>query len=505
MSLILLDLHSLLFSYPSIELGGVAEIHAKCLSYFILLNCLSIILLLFSPFSSLNKNRPLFYLFDEMKFLDYCCSRPRSHHRPPSRHDQPSSLGRPSPSLTNEPVIIITDPFQTEALHAEKPAMAEAPAEEEEDISTVVITADDHFRPMLRRGRPYSAEAFRKNGAVRMKSGREPPTSARDICWIENNNEKEEINENQDKQQTRITYTPAIPPPSWSRFPSHSRAERSCSSAGIEDQVYARDFAFEARLGSLSGGDKAEEGGQGSTRRYRRHTFEKSMARKLHRYHSARLRPTRSGFRSSISMGGVLEYPELAILPSLEAIPLVSRADVSPQLVVIYDDDDENPTSKNVGILNNHGSSLGNNPRDAGTDVGPDSDRAAVDGGARAWSQIYEGCLLPRPTTSDETTTVKDGAKNAFLRPEDGSRHSRQSSHQSSHQSSRQMSRQSSRQSSRQLSEHRRCSPRSSTEMRSSTVNFQKSLEEYEIRAKERALQAASDASLRRPKEGSWS
>ena len=430
-----------------------------------------------------------------MKFLDYCCSRPRSHHRPPSRHGQPSSPGHPSPfpSLTPDPVIIIAEPSQTEELHAEKPAMAEGPAEEA-DVSTVVITADGHFRPMLRRGRRYSAGALSKNGAVRMKSMREAPTSARDICWIENNNEKEETQENEDKQQTRITYIPAIPPPSWSRFPSHSRAERSCSSAGIEDQVYARDFAFEARLGSLSGGDKAEEGGQGSARRYRRHTFEKSMARKLHRYHSVRLRPTRSGFRSSISMGGVLEYPELAILPSLEAIPLVSRADASPQFVLVYNDDDENPASKNLGTLNN-------DPRNAGTGVGPDSDQAAVDGGARAWSQMYEGCLLPRPTTSDETTIIKDCAKNAFLRPEDGSRHSRQSSHQSSHQ----LSRQSSRQSSRQLSEQQRFSPRSSTEMRTSTVNFQKSLEEYEIRARERALQAASDASLRRPKEGSWS
>ena len=369
----------------------------------------------------------------------------------------------------------------------EKPAAEQTPTEEEEYTSTTMTTADDeNFRPMLRRGKRYSAEALRKNGAVRLKkSAREAPTSARDICWVENNNniEREEMQES-NNQKKRIIYTPVIPLPSWSRFPSHSRAERSCSSAGKADHVYARDFAFEVRVGDLSGngGDKTEEGEgkQGSWgRRYRRHTFEKSMARKLHRYHSTSLRPTRSGFRSSISVGGVLEYPELAILPFLEAIPLVSRTDVSPPQLMPVDDED-NSGSNNFGI-NNSRRSLINSPREVGAGLG--SDRAAVDGdSARAWSQIYEGCLLPRPLTSDETSLPKDSANaNAFLRPEDGSRHSRQSS--------------------RQLSEHGHLSPRSSTEMRSSTVDFQRSLAEYEIRARERALQAASDASLRRTGE----
>ena len=376
----------------------------------------------------------------------------------------------------------------------EKTPAEEPPAEEQEEYISITMTIadDEHFRPMLRRGKRYSAEALRKNGAVRLKnSAREPPTSARDICWVENNNnniEREVMQEN-NNQNKRLTYTPAIPPPSWSRFPSHSRAERSCSSAGKEDHVYARDFAFGVLMGDLrgNGGDKAEggEGNQGSWgRRYRRHTFEKSMARKLHRYHSTSLRPTRSGFRSSISMGGVLEYPELAILPSLEAIPLVSRADVAPPQLMLVDGE-ENPEPYSFGI-NNSRRSLRKSSHEAGAGLGPD--RAAADGdSARAWSQIYEGCLLPRPTTSDETSLPKDSANaNAFLRPEDGSPHSRQSS----------------RQSSRQLSEHRRLSPRSSTEMRSSTVDFQRSLAEYEIRARERALQAASDASSRRTGAG---
>lgn len=421
----------------------------------------------------------MLYVRGTMKYLDCCCPRrihtsqqERSFPPPPSPPppSSSSSLGplslSPRSSATHSPSVTIEDSLQAQAEeHCTVKHTMEEPPTEEEDISTTAI-ADDPFRPMLRRGRKYSADALR-NGAVRMKSTRQPPISSRDIYWVEKSNSKE-MQEN--NRQKRVTFTPAIPPPSWSRFPSHSRAERSCSSAGKEDHVYARDFAFEPRVGDPSGvggGDKEEEGEQGRWKKYRRHTFEKSMVRKLHRYHRTSLRPTRSGFRSSISVGGVLEYPELAILPSLEAVPLASRA-VSPQLG-LFGDDGENPES-HPGIINN--SSSLSNPPDAG--LGPD--RATIDG-ARNWSRIYEGCLLPRPTTSDEMPT-KDFTSAAFLRPDHASRHSRQ------------------------LSENRRLSARSSTEMRSSTVDFQKSLEEYEMRARERALQAASDASLRRVKEG---
>lgn len=345
------------------------------------------------------------------------------------------------------------DPAIVDFLQGQDGSMEEPPMD-------VISPSTDDPRPILQRGSKFSAEAL-KNGAIRMKSCRQPPSS-RDICWMENR----EMQENMPKR----AFTPAIPPPSWSRFPSHTRAERSLSSAGIEDLVFARDFALE-RLGKdLGGGEKGEEGEQGWGKKFRRHTLEKSVAQKLRRYHTASLRPTRSGFRSSISVGGVLEYPELAILPSLEAVPLVSRA-TSPSPI----DTPEPNTAMGRNLSTSH-------------DPGPDREDE-VDG-ARVWSQMYQGCLLPRPGTSDETPKNSFSA-NSFLHPDCASRHSRQSSRNS---------RQSSRPS-RKSSERRRPSPCSSSEMRSSTVNFQKALEEYEIKARERALQAASDASLRRPKE----
>lgn len=281
-------------------------------------------------------------------------------------------------------------------------------------------------RPILRRGAKYSAEAL-KNGVVRMKSERHL-TSSRDICWMSEGIEQKR--------------TSKIPPPSWSRFPSHTRAERSCSSAGEKDNVYPRDFAMEIQV--RDPGDGKE---QDWMTRYRRHTFERSMIHKLRRHHRVYHGPMERGVRSSISFGGELEYPELAILPTLEAIPLASRA-ASPYPV-------EPPEY----------SSVFGGAREAGTDRAAD--------GARLWSQMYEGCLPPRQLGTTDETSTRDNTS-GFLRPEDASRHSRQSS-------------------------ERRLSPRSSTEIRQSTLDFQKCLEEYEMRAKERALQFAN-GSLGRPK-----
>lgn len=346
-------------------------------------------------------NRALF-LVVSMRLLNFC-----PHRRRREREQSPSP-----PPPPNEPV---TDLQAVNALLTLKQNNNNSP------------TAKTP-RPGLRRGTRYSAEALR-NGVVRMKSERHL-TSSRDIEWM-----------NEGIQRKR---TATIPPPSWSRFPSHTRAERSGSSAGKEDNVHPRDFALEVQMRDPSGSGGGRE--EDWKTRYRRHTFERSMIHKLRKhqrvYHWS---VNRGGVRSSISEGGELEYPELAILPTLEAIPLASRA-ASP-----YPVEPSEPSSVLGG------------PQEAGL-------YRAVDG-ARLWSQMYEGCLPPRqPGTTDETSTRDN--MSAFLRPEDASRHSRQSS-------------------------ERRISPRSSTEIRHSTLDFQKCLEEYEMRARERALQFANDSSGR--------
>jgi hypothetical protein len=235
-------------------------------------------------------------------------------------------------------------------------------------------------------------------------------TSSRDISW-----------RNREIQDTR---TRRLPPASWSRFPSHTRAERALSSAGTEDNVHSRDFAKDFQVTDI----------KGCATRSRRNTFKKRL---IH------IRTLDRGFRSSISAGGVPEYPELEILPSLETIPLAHRA-----------------ASRDPAMP--HSYSIMGRTLETG-------EQEAVDG-ARLWSRTYEDCLH-RPRMTDVTST-RDNPSD-FLRPEDASRHSRRSS-------------------------ERQLSPRSSTDMRHSTLDFQKSLEDYEVRAREKAVQVAND-SLERP------
>lgn len=304
-----------------------------------------------------------------------CCRPPRSS----------------SPELPNNPVIS----FKAVEYLPENPS------------------APNNPQLVLRRGAKYSAEALR-NGVVRMKSERNL-TSSRDISW-----------RNGDIRDTR---TRRLPPASWSRFPSHTRAERSLSSAGREDNVYSRDFAKDFQVTDSSDSKKNEDA---------KRSRSKSLKRSL-KY----IRTLDRGFRSSISVGGVLEYPELEILPSLETIPLVRR------------------TASRDPVMPNSYSIL-SQPLEPGQ-------HEAVDG-ARLWSRTYDDCLH-RPGTADETST-RDNTS-GFLRPEDASRHTRRSS-------------------------DRQISPRSSTDMRHSTLDFQKFLEDYEVRAREKALQVADD-SLERP------
>jgi hypothetical protein len=274
-------------------------------------------------------------------------------------------------------------------------------------------------RPILRRGAKYSTEALR-NVVVRMKSERHL-TSSRDINWM--------------NKEVHAKPRDRIPPASWSRFPSHTLAQRSPMSAGTEDNVYPRDFAMTIHMTDVGGSLRNDR-----ETRYSSKTLMRSMIYQSRSLESFDYGSPERGVRSSISVGGVLEYPELAILPSLEAIPLAKR------------------TSSLYTVGHKPDASVGQ-PR--GTV--PDDD-------ARLWSRMYDECLH-RPVTMDETST-KDNTS-GFLHPEDASRHSRQAS-------------------------SRPLSLGSSAEMRHSTLDFQKSLEEYELRTRDRLLQLG-DGSLRRP------
>lgn len=112
---------------------------------------------------------------------------------------------------------------------------------------------------------------------------------------------------------------------SWSRYPSHTRFER-CGSAGKADNVITRDFAFDFDPAGVNASDDSDAGSTGPQPGAK---ADSKQAKKLHksrsltfgsimRYYSNLFHT--SGFagqnrRTSVTVGGRLERPELEMLP----------------------------------------------------------------------------------------------------------------------------------------------------------------------------------------------
>lgn len=186
-------------------------------------------------------------------------------------------------------------------------------------------------RPSLRRLQKYS--------------------SASSLRCLSPSNKCREPTDRADKARRRgRNLSPATSAGSWSRFPSHTRAERSSSPASSSDGVHSRDFALETtgpknpsdnHFGTFPAMEK---------RKSRSLTFRKSVTNTLGRLYRSQveLRGFDRGHRSSISAGGMLEYPELEIPAGLGEV------------------------------------------------------------GATVWSQIYEDCIPPRSGIDDSSVAVLD-------------------------------------------------------------------------------------------------
>lgn len=132
---------------------------------------------------------------------------------------------------------------------------------------------------------------------------------------------------------------------SWARYPSHTRPERSTSPAGVVDQVYSRDFAItppgtasEVSLGHRSSPLSNGKKGKAKSMNFGRQMLStlsslyKSQSQELQR----RLANEARGNRSSISEGGVLEYPELEMLgsvsPPMPSPDIVTKLELEEQV-----------------------------------------------------------------------------------------------------------------------------------------------------------------------------
>lgn len=236
------------------------------------------------------------------------------------------------------------------------------------------------------------------------------------------------------------TGTTAVP--SWCRYPSHNRAERSFSPAGIADNVVSRDFAIEFRGFGIT--DEQKEIKSPRKKKSRSLRFGKSIVNTLSQIYSIDLRRQHKGHRSSISVGGKLEYPELEILPQLS--PTLRPLDVVAQ---------QDITS---GVRAMHPMTSKQSIEQASY---PFQDSI---NGVKGLSKSCEDCVH-HPVDGDDRRT---GGNTSRTRAASDS--------------------------GRNDSNNGELSPHSSGDMRRSTSDFHRSLQVYEAKAKERALQAVDNA-----------
>ena len=175
----------------------------------------------------------------------------------------------------------------------------------------------------------------------------------------------------------------AIRTSSWARYPSHTRPERSTSPAGVSDQVYSHDFATippdsvpkssEHESSRLNNSKKGMAKGMsfGKQMLSTISGFYKSQGQELQRHFANEAR----GNRSSISEGGALEYPELEMLGSIS--PPMPLPDIATKTQL------EGQVRK--------ASEPPNDTQTHGTQSGQVSRKTSQD-----WAREYQDCIHPQ-------------------------------------------------------------------------------------------------------------
>ena len=161
---------------------------------------------------------------------------------------------------------------------------------------------------------------------------------------------------------------------SWSKYPSRTRAERN-GNAGPRDFVYPKDFALQPKGESSSNRVKDQSSNKANTSKRSKKSriaksrsviFGKSVLKsyaRLFKHQSVEFQRYGHGHKSSISVSGVTEYPELEMVASIF------------------------PTT-----TDNNGSQSATCQRSNLTDTRT-ADRGPDSNAARRWSQIYQSCV----------------------------------------------------------------------------------------------------------------
>lgn len=257
---------------------------------------------------------------------------------------------------------------------------------------------------------------------------------------------------------------------SWGRYPSHTRAERSSSPAGEADNVLARDFAPASEVTLEPGGKTVPKSKRGFSmlgkKKSRSMTFGKAVMKtfsRLYKSHSTDFRPSMGNHRTSVHIGGVLEYPELEVLAPLSPIVLPSQDDCRSDGVMFAP----------LTVCKSNGSQQSIVRRSKYSEPPPSM---------RTWSRAYDDCVI-FPSDADEASMAEASSS---LYPSMASREPVLRGSSSKYPSIAPKE--------QDVRSWRRPSSNSTANMRTSTLDFQRSLQIHEVKARERALQAAEEA-----------
>ncbi|KAL8997841.1 MAG: hypothetical protein Q9188_006228 [Gyalolechia gomerana] len=183
---------------------------------------------------------------------------------------------------------------------------------------------------------------------------------------------------------------------SWTRYPSHTFAERT-EAANAKDNVITRDFAA---------GQSSER--KPSKKKSRSMTFGRRFLDKVGRLYKTRssdFRRYNAGHRSSISVGGVLEYPELEIPgPSFDPVLLSGPKDSESDSTI------EREAALREAIRTPIPSSPEHPPAQLEEGI-PSPELNVVE-----WKKTYDDCVVrPRNTSTDEEIAPEEiGPNNAL-------------------------------------------------------------------------------------------
>ncbi|KAF1940618.1 hypothetical protein EJ02DRAFT_513030 [Clathrospora elynae] len=220
----------------------------------------------------------------------------------------------------------------------------------------------------------------------------------------------------------------------WGRYPSHTRHDRTLS-AGKVDRVEARDFALEVAIRFASAIDDAHDNdlvdptqrrpstpllpgerkrkkkvGSGRVAKSNSMTFGKTLMKnysKMFKSQSTEFRRHGRGHRSSIASGGILEFPELEIVPD---VWMVTNGQESSADGRIRGNEHRSSVAKGKGRLYAEDSMATLRPRrnssapnlnDMSFRDGADDSEHTHDR-ARVWSVYYENCLNSFPRLSTD-------------------------------------------------------------------------------------------------------